>query len=72
MELYSKININVKVDFGIVPVEFTVIDILPNFHYALLAQNRLVVGQLLADMSWKLSHPIDLLDVRPIPNIHHK
>jgi hypothetical protein len=43
-------------------VTFRVIDILPNNCYLLYAQNRIVVGQLLANNDWRLSKHVDVLD----------
>lgn len=73
MNFGDKVNIAVQTMFGLVPVEFTVVDVLPNSHYALIAQNRLVVGQQKAGNDvWILSQSIDLLNTKPITGIEYK
>ena len=72
MNIYDKVIIEIKVSYGVIKVTFTIIDILPNYHYALISQNRVVVGQLKVDNTWILSESIDLLNMRPIGNVYHK
>ncbi len=64
-KLFEAVDVEVKTTFGILKIRFTVIDILPNYHYALIAQNKIVVGQEKCDGSWVLSDPIDLLCIKP-------
>jgi hypothetical protein len=71
-KLFEKVSINVKTTFGTVKVEFTVVDVQPNYHYALIAQHRIVRGQEKCDGSWILSDSIDLLDVKPISEVYHE
>ena len=56
------VNINVETNYGIIPVEFMVMAILPNDHYGLTGQERVCVGEMNGD-SWKLSRHIDLFEL---------
>lgn len=70
-KLFDTVVINVKTTFGTVVVNFIVIDVQPNYHYALLAQNRVCRGQEKCDGSWILSDSIDLLSMSPISEVYH-
>ena len=65
MKLFDKVQIEMKTAFGAVSVEFTIIAEInmQDRVYGLIAQNRLVVGQQVDNNKWKLSSPIDLMDV---------
>ena len=65
MKLFDKVQIEMKTAFGAVSVEFTIIAEINTEDriYGLIAQNRLVVGQQIDNNKWKLSSPIDLMDV---------
>lgn len=74
MKLFDKIAIAVNTEFKPVNVEFTIIAVLnkPNEIYALLAQDRVVKGQYMANNTWKLSKPFDLhkLDILMFDKSH--
>lgn len=72
LKLNDDVVIAVNNVFGTVPVTFTIIAILPNYHYALLAQDKVIVGQLKVDMTWILSDHIDLHSLRPVNGVYHK
>ena len=71
---FDTVEIYVKTTFGVVSVVFTIIDVIneKNKIYALVAQHRVVVGQLLVGDNWKLSESIDLIDIEPLQNVLHK
>lgn len=71
MKVNDLVTIMVKTEFGEVKVDFTVIAELVNYHYALLGQNRVVVGQQKIDNTWTLSNSVDLMKLLPIQGIHH-
>jgi predicted small secreted protein len=68
----DKVVIAIATDFGLLNVEFTVVTVMPNYYFALLAQKRIVVGQMKVDGSWILSESIDLMDMKPISDVYHK
>ena len=72
MKLFDKVQIEVKTAFGTVPVEFTIIAEINKHNkiYGLIAQNRVVVGQYMANDTWKLSVPIDLMNVSLLDTLH--
>ena len=72
MKLFDKVQIEVKTAFGTVPVEFTIISEINKHNpiYALVAQNRLVVGQYMVNNCWKLSVPIDLMNISVLDTFH--
>ena len=72
MKPFDKVQIEVKTTFGTVNVEFTIIcEINKNNRvYGLIAQNRVVVGQYMVDNSWRLSDPIDLMNVTILNTFH--
>jgi hypothetical protein len=72
MKIFDKIQIKVKSAFGTVDVEFTIIAEInkPNHIYGLVAQNRVVVGQYMANNTWKLSVPIDLMKISTLDTLH--
>jgi hypothetical protein len=68
--LYDKVLINVRTNFGKFPVEFTIVHISidessKRTRYVLLAQDRIVIGVLSIDKKfWHLSESVDLLNLR--------
>ena len=72
MKLFDKVQIEVKTAFGTVPVEFTIIAEINKHNkiYGLIAQNRVVVGQYMANDTWKLSVPFDLMNVSLLDTLH--
>lgn len=72
MKTFDKVQIEVKTTFGSIKVEFTIICEInkANRIYGLIAQNHVVVGQYMANNSWRLSDSIDLMNV-PILNTFH-
>ena len=72
MKLFDKVQIEVKTAFGTLAVEFTIIGEINKHNriYALVAQNRLVVGQYMVNNCWKLSVPIDLMNVSILDTLH--
>jgi len=66
IKLFDKVQVDVKTQFGMIKVDFTVVDVInePNKIYALIAQKRLVIGQLMSGNEyWRLSDSINLLDI---------
>ena len=72
MKIFDKVQIEVKSAFGTIPVEFTIIAEINKHNriYGLVAQNRVVVGQYMANNTWKLSTPIDLMNVLILDTFH--
>jgi len=72
--LNKTVIIEVQSTFGVVKVEFIIIDIINEKQqmYALLAQHKVVVGQMLVNGHWRLSQSIDLMDIDIIQNVLHK
>ena len=72
MKPFDKVQIEVKSAFGTVRVEFTIIAEInkANRIYGLTSQNRVVVGQYMTNNSWKLSAPIDLMNVSVLDTLH--
>jgi hypothetical protein len=52
-------------------VEFTIIDVLNNHKYALIAHHKVVVGQEKLDGSWTMSKVIELSRWDPIEGFYH-
>ena len=71
MKTFDKVQIAVKTAYGEINVDFTIIAVLSNHTYGLIAQDKVVVGQHRVDNSWLLSEPIDLLDQYVLEN-HHR
>ena len=66
MKLFDEVQIAVETMTGaIIVIKFTIICEIDkeNRIYGLTAQERVVVGQYMADNTWRLSKPLDLLDV---------
>ncbi len=65
MKTFDKVQIAVKTGYGIVIVDFTIIKVINDYSrvYAMIAQDKIVVGQHMIDNTWRLSDPIDLLDI---------
>lgn len=65
MEISDKVQIEIKTALGTMIIEFTIIAEINKHNriYGLIAQNRVVVGQYMANNAWKLSIPIDLMNV---------
>ena len=51
---------------------FEVINVMPNHHYVLMAQCRIVVGHWKENDDWILSKPIDFHDMKPITDKFHE
>jgi hypothetical protein len=71
MNVNDEVTIDVKTEFGSQAVTFKIIKVLRDDKYLLYAQDRIVVGQktTLVILSgpvnaWKLSYPVDLLDMQ--------
>ena len=74
MKVFDEVTIAVETLAGAMRVKFTIICEIDkdNHIYGLTAQNRVVVGQHMADNTWRLSNPIDLMDVTiDTDTIHH-
>ena len=71
IKLNETICLDVATTFGTIPVTFTIIAILPNYHYALVAQDRIVVGQQKSNGTWVLSDSVDLHSIKPIEGVYH-
>ena len=66
MKAFDEVKIAVEIMSGaIYVISFTIICEIDkdNHIYGLTAQNRVVVGQYMADNTWRLSDPMDLMDV---------
>jgi hypothetical protein len=65
IKLFDKVQIAVQTGYGIVNVEFTIIYIRNEYSrvYGMVAQDRVVIGQHMVDNTWRLSEPIDLLNI---------
>ena len=66
MKVFDEVKIAVETMFGaIYVINFTIICEIDkdNHIYGLIAQNRVVVGQYMADNTWRLSKPIDLMNI---------
>lgn len=72
MKLLDKVQIEVKSAFGTVGVEFIIFTEInkANYIYGLVAQNKIVVGQYMANNTWKLSTPIDLMKISILDTYH--
>lgn len=72
MKIFDKVQIKIKTDFGEVTVEFTIIAEINKHNriYALTAQNKVVIGQHMIDNTWKLSTPIDLMNIPVLDTFH--
>ena len=71
LKIHDTVVIDVNTTFGTICVMFSIAAILPNYHYALLAQDRILVGQQKAGGSWTLSDSIDLHSLIPIEGVYH-
>lgn len=75
MEVFDKVQIAVEVMSGaIYVISFTIICEIDkeNRIYGLTAQNRVVVGKYMSDNTWRLSNPIDLMDVPILDDTIHE
>lgn len=61
MKLFEQITLKVVTEFGAFSARFTVVDSLPNNRFALMSQNKLIVGEKKADGSWVMGKSIDLV-----------
>lgn len=66
LKVGDKVTIVMKVLYGEMPVTFTIIDDLGNYTFALLAQNRVCVGQMKVDHTWLMSDSVDLRTEFPL------
>jgi hypothetical protein len=64
MKKGDSITLQIPTPYGQASIFLTAIAILPNNRYALLGQERILVGQMLNDNKWTLSDPIDLLELK--------
>ena len=74
MKAFDEVTIAVETRFGaLYVIKFTIICEIDkdNHIYGLTAQNRVVVGQYMADNTWRLSDPIDLMKFPIQDTIHH-
>lgn len=76
MKVFDEVKIAVEIMSGaIYVINFAIICEIDkdNHIYGLTAQNRVVVGQYMADNTWRLSNPIDLMDIPILDDtIHHE
>ena len=74
MKVFDEVTIAVETISGAMRVKFTIICEIDkdNHIYGLTAQNRVVVGQYMADNTWRLSNPIDLMDIPIDTDIIHQ
>ena len=72
MKAFDEVTIAVETLAGAMRVKFTIICEIDkdNHIYGLTAQNHVVVGQYMADNTWRLSDSIDLMDVPILGTIH--
>lgn len=73
MKTFDKVQIAVQTGYGTVNVEFTIIKVI-NEHshvYAMIAQDKIVIGQHMIDNTWRLSDPIDLSGIY-VKDISHE
>ena len=66
LNIGNELSLNVKTEFGIIVVNFTVVHKLIGNHYALIAQDKLVVVNELPSGDFIMSEAIDLLDIEPV------
>ena len=72
MKVFDEVTIAVETISGAMRVKFTIICEIDkdNHIYGLTAQNRVVVGQYMADNTWRLSGTIDLMYIPVLGTIH--
>ena len=72
MKVFDEVTIAVETRFGAMRVKFTIICEIDkdNHIYGLTAQNRVVVGQYMADNTWRLSSTIELMYIPVLGTIH--
>ena len=72
MKVFDEVTIAVETIAGVMRVKFTIICEIDkdNHIYGLTAQNRVVVGQYMADNTWRLSGTIDLMYIPVLGTIH--
>lgn len=65
IKLFDKVQIAVQTGYGTVNVEFTIIYIRNEYScvYGMVAQDKVVIGQLMANNTWRLSEPVELLNI---------
>lgn len=64
MKIGDVVKISVETQFGIIPVTFTVIAILPEGYYGLISQHRIAVGKPVDEEEgryWMLSESMDIM-----------
>jgi hypothetical protein len=73
MKTFDKVQIAVHTDYCIVLVEFTIIKVINEHNrvYAMIAQDKIIVGQHMIDNTWRLSDPIDLSKIH-VKDISHE
>lgn len=74
MKVFDEVKIAVETMFGAMYVNFAIICEIDkdNRIYGLTAQNRVIVGQYMADNTWRLSNSIDLMDIPIDTDIIHQ
>ena len=72
MKVFDEVKIAVETIAGTMRVKFTIICEIDkdNHIYGLTANNRVVVGQYMADNTWRLSGTIDLMYIPVLGTIH--
>ena len=66
LNIGDNLSLDIITEFEIVKVDFTVIHKLPGNHYALIAQDKLVVVNELPSGDFIMSEAVDLLDMEPV------
>jgi hypothetical protein len=66
LKIGDELSLDVKTEFGIIVVNFTVVHKLIGNHYALIAQDKLVVVNELPSGDFIMSEAVDLLDMEPV------
>jgi hypothetical protein len=66
LKIGDNLSLDIKTEFGIIVVDFTVVHKLIGNHYALIAQDKLVVVNELPSGDFIMSEAVDLLDMEPV------
>jgi len=74
MKTFDKVQIAVKTAYGEINVDFTIIAVLSNHTYGLVAQDKVVVGHHRVGNQWVLSEHVDLLDLKEniVQDVFHR
>jgi hypothetical protein len=57
------IRLGIPTQFGIIPVDFTILAVYPCDRALMIAQDRVVMAERKTIHEWSISDPIDLLDI---------